>query len=136
MQRTDGMHDLDQQPRERHGILAIRKRSADHPMAMFAILASLSFAAMMAVPNAGTAFAFRDAGTVPTVAKQAQANRATPKTDRAPTSDIDIACRGQAWGSESAGCLSVIEKESGKRDARKIRVIANAAEPGTTPNIF
>ena len=136
MHITDGMHDYNQQPRERHGILAIRKRSAEHPMAMFAIFVSVAFAAMMAVPNAGTAFGFRDAGTVPAVAKQAQGNRATPKTDRAPMSEIDIACRGQAWGSESAGCLSVIEKESGKRDARKIRVIANAAEPGTTPNIF
>lgn len=51
-------------------------------------------------------------------------------------SETDIACRGQAWGSENEGCLSVIEKQSGKGEARKIRVIANAAGPDATPNIF
>ena len=51
-------------------------------------------------------------------------------------SETDIACRGQAWGAESAECLATIAKESGRSEARKIRLIAAAEAQTTTPNVF
>lgn len=129
------IQDFDNNLRPRHGFLALRKRSADHPMAMFAIIASVAFASMVIVPTSGTAFASLGPVAGPAV-KQAEGNRTTAKTDRMPTSETDIACRGQAWGSESTGCLAVIEKESGKGEMRKIRVIADANGPSATPNVF
>lgn len=137
MQANNEFHAIDRHSRQGDGLFSLRKRSNEHPLGMFAVFVGAAFAAMVLVPVSGTAFAsFGNAPVRAAVAAPVEETRSTPKTDRAPISETDIACRGQAWGAESEGCLSVIEKQSGKSEARKIRVIANAAEPNAAPNIF
>jgi hypothetical protein len=41
-------------------------------------------------------------------------------------SETDIACHGQVWGAESAECLAMIAKQSGRIDGRTVRVLAGA----------
>ena len=65
-----------------------------------------------------------------------QETATTTKTSRLPEGNIDRACKGQGWGSESVECLTMIARENGRSDL-KVRLIADAA-PGNlnTPNIF
>jgi len=111
--------------------LAIRQRANEHPMAMFSIFVIASLSSMALAPTSGPAFASMGSklGAI-------QGTHTTAKTDRLPLSETDIACRGQAWGAESKICVETIAKETGMREARKVRLIASAEPVRTTPNIF
>ncbi|CAG1013650.1 MAG: hypothetical protein F9K19_25845 [Rhizobiaceae bacterium] len=111
--------------------IALRRRSAEHPMMMFAVIVTAAFASMAAMSYQAPAVA-----AVPGApAKIADVQRTTAKADRLPSSEAERACRGQAWGSETPDCLVMIAREAGKADNR-IRLIA-AAEPNRdAPNIF
>jgi hypothetical protein len=125
------------QPPERHvrfPRVALRQRSADHPMIMFAMLVSAAFVTMALLMPASGAVPAKPNGSPARIADQLHE---TGKAARLPRmSEKDEACQGQAWGAESKDCLLVINKESGKADARKIRMIADAGPPKTTPNVF
>lgn len=111
--------------------LALRERSANHPMVMFAVAVTAAFASMVLVPTSGPAFA--SVGGAPV--KVTDAVRTTEKTARLPgMSETDLACRGQSWGAETADCLLVIARENG--NARPVRMIASAEPNAQTPNIF
>ena len=121
--------DRNLRPRERHhGFpnVALRQRSADHPMIMFFLVAAAAFTAMAVVPPSGVAFAsfgVAEAASAPVV-KPAAAEIDTPKN--VGLSEIEIACNGQVWGAESAECLAMIAKESGRTDGHMVWVIAGA----------
>jgi len=111
--------------------LALRERSANHPMVMFAVAVTAAFASMVLIPTSGPAFA--SVGGAPM--KVTDAVRTTDKTSRLPgMSETDVACQGQSWGAETADCLLVIARENG--NARPIRMIASAEPNAQTPNIF
>ncbi|BCH22601.1 hypothetical protein [Mesorhizobium sp. L-8-3] len=112
--------------------IALRQRTQDHPMAMFAVAAAACFLAMALIPTSGPAFAA--IGGAPR--KIADDVRTTQKTARLPMSETERACQGQAWGNESLDCLLVIAREAGDRKARTIRMIANAEPNRQTPNVF
>jgi hypothetical protein len=125
-------------PRERWSPrfrLSLRRRSADHPMAMFATIALAVLASAALMPPAGLILG--PSGAVSGAAVQA-ASRDLPATGPrlVQASDTDIACRGQAWGAESAGCLAVIARESGRGAPQTVRLIAAGEPAGTAPNIF
>jgi hypothetical protein len=120
-------------PRERHFSLsriALRKRSADHPMIMFFMIVATAFTAMALVPPSGSAFASMGVST----AAIAQPSVKAEVSATAAFSDIDIACSGQAWGAENADCLAMIARASGRSDLRKVRLIADAETK--VPNVF
>ncbi|MBL8576434.1 MAG: hypothetical protein JNK47_04350 [Mesorhizobium sp.] len=120
---TDKDFDRNLRPRERNGRfpkIALRQRSADHPMILFFLVILTAFMAMALVPPSG--IALTSLGSATTAAPPIDAG--TPKTIG--LSEIDIACHGQAWGAESAECLAVIAKDSGRPDGRPVRVIAGA----------
>ncbi len=115
--------DRNLRPRERHrGFprLALRQRSAEHPLIMFFLVVAAAFTAMAVVPPSGAAFASFKASVVTSGPASAEAPRSVG------LSEIDIACHGQAWGAESAECLAMIARESGRADGRKVRVVAGA----------
>lgn len=122
------------QPRERtvrFPRLALRQRSNEHPMAMFSVIVATAFLSMALIPTSGPAWASFGAPF-----KLAEDAVTTAKTYRLPMSQTDRACRGQAWGAESADCLGVIVAESGLGKARKVRMVARAEPLTDTPNIF
>jgi hypothetical protein len=136
MSAIDHVKEFDRnlRPRERHfgfSRIALRRRSADHPMIMFFIIVATAFAAMMLVPPSGSVFA--SLGVSSAVAEPSVETHATASAGG--LSEIEIACSGQAWGAENADCLAVIAKESGSH-MRKIRVIANAEPQTAIPNVF
>jgi hypothetical protein len=121
--------DRNLRPRERHhGFpnVALRRRSADHPMIMFFLVAAAAFTAMAVVPPSGAAFApfgvaeAASATAVKSAAAEADASK------NVGLSETEIACNGQVWGAESAECLAMIAKESGRTDGHMVRVIAGA----------
>ena len=96
-------------------------------MVMFFIIVATAFTAMAVIEPAGASFA--------TFGVSAAASAPSLKTvpaefDGSPKgvglSETEIACTGQAWGAQTAECLAMIAKESGRNDGRKIRVIAGA----------
>lgn len=110
-------------PRERHrGFpkLALRQRSADHPMIMFFLVAAAAFTAMAVVPPSGAAFATFEAPASSSASVEVDA------PVNVGLSEIEIACHGQVWGAESAECLAAIAKESGRASGHAVRVIAGA----------
>lgn len=132
--RQDSEFDRQLQPRARvyhRPRLALRRRAQDHPMVMFAVFVVASFGSMALMPSSGPAFA-----SMATTTRSLDGALTTPKTARLPLSETDIACQGQAWGEEGEACLGAIAKETGERDVRKVRLIANAELVRTTPNIF
>ena len=119
--------DRNLRPRERHrGFpkVALRQRSADHPMIMFFLVVAAAFTAMAVVPPSGAAFA--SFGVPRRDHPRRRSTRVPPRPTNGGLSDIDIACHGQVWGAESAECLAMIARESGRTDGRKVRVIAGA----------
>ncbi len=119
--------DRNLQPRERHrGFpkIALRQRSADHPMIMFFLIVAAAFTAMAVVPPSGAAFA--SFGVPAAVSVPAAGGTEVDAPKNVGLSETEIACHGQAWGAESAECLAMIAKESGRTDGRKVRVIAGA----------
>jgi hypothetical protein len=131
--------DLITQATERRTVfarLALRERSQQHPVVMFAAIVTAAFVWTLAPgqPNASIAAPVAAATTVP--AKIVHQAATTQKTSRLPQSDIDRACHGQGWGGESAECVKMIARENGKADV-KVRLIADAAPADiNTPNIF
>jgi hypothetical protein len=112
--------------------LALRQRSNDHPVVMFSAIAAAAFVWTL-IPSDTTA-AHASAARPPV--KIVSQTQTTAKTSRLPVSDVDRACAGQSWGSESTVCLAEIARESGKADF-KVRMIADATPAGVnTPNIF
>lgn len=120
--------DRNLRPRERRrGFpkVALRQRSADHPMIMFFLVAAAAFTAMAVVPPSGAAFtSFGVAAAVSATSISPAAE--TDGSKNVGLSETEIACNGQVWGAESAECLAMIAKESGHAGGRKIRVIAGA----------
>lgn len=126
--------DSNLQPRERRSgfpRLELRRRSAEHPMGMFAVLVTSAFMAMAFAPQSGTAFA--SIGTGSTLSEPAQRSG---KGDRVLPSQSDMACRGQAWGAESQECLAMIARDAGFAETRKVRLIASADLDQSAPNVF
>lgn len=121
---VDKEFDRNLRPRERHrGFpkLALRQRSAEHPMIMFFLVVAATFTAMAVMPPAGAAFATFEA---PLVSWPASSGFEAPRNIG--LSEIEIACHGQAWGAESAECLAMIARDSGRTDGQKVRVVAGA----------
>jgi hypothetical protein len=121
---------LDAAPRARHAFLprlALRRRSADHPMVMFALITGTSLGVM--------AFASAPPPVLETPRGGVEQTGASPKQDRLRMRPAEIACDGQAWGAESDDCLVMIAREAGRDDV-KVRRLASAAPLETTPNIF
>src|SRR5262245_5695925 len=103
--------------------MALRARSKDHPMLMFATLVTAAFISMALMSPASAILAAHDGAPV----KLADRAPDTGKSSRLPpVSNSGRACHGQAWGAETEDCLLAIIKESGKSDTRKIRMIASA----------
>ncbi len=125
---VDREFDRNLRPRERNrGFpkIALRQRSADHPMIMFFLVAAAAFTAMAVVPPSGAAFAsFGKAPAAMSSPAKAPVGIDAPRD--VGLSEIDIACHGQAWGAQSEQCLATISKESGRTGGRAIRVIAGA----------
>lgn len=124
--RAHGPERNDRRPK-----LALRQRASDHPMAMFMLLGACAFASMVLAPVSGPAFA-----SLNPPANVVQGATTTLKTARLPQPTIDFACKGQAWGAETADCLRAIAEQSGQHKARAVRMIANAAPLTNTPNVF
>lgn len=119
--------DRNLRPRERHsGFLkiALRRRSADHPMIMFFLVAVAAFTAMAMVPPSGAAFAMFKAPAAVSAPAFGSASAEFDAPRNGGLSEIDIACHGQAWGTESAECLATIARESGRTGGHKVRVVA------------
>lgn len=111
--------------------LALRERSENHPMVMFATVVAAAFIWTLA-PGETTVSAASAGAPV----KEFNETSTTSKTSRLPMSDVERACEGQSWGGESLECVTMIARESGKTDF-KVRLIAEAAPAGLdTPNIF
>jgi hypothetical protein len=113
--------------------LALRRRSHEHPMVMFAALASICLGSMALAPAAGPALASAELATV----KLAETVENTGKGPRlVPVTEAQIACHGQAWGNEDEECLVMIARESGRDPLRQVRMIASAEPDTRHPNIF
>jgi hypothetical protein len=119
----------------RHGRfprVALRKRSNEHPMAMFAMLVTTAFVSM-ALMTPGTAiFAARAHAAAKPVGQVQESG----KSYRLPPVNAGRACHGQAWGAETEQCVLAIIRDSGKNETYRIRMIASAEPVHTTPNIF
>jgi hypothetical protein len=127
--------DLHFQATERRTVfpqLALRQRSNDHPVVMFGAIVAAAFVWTL-IPS-DTTVAHASSARPPV--KIVSGTQTTAKTSRLPISDVERACAGQSWGSESTVCLAEIARENGKADL-KVRLIADAAPAGLdTPNIF
>jgi hypothetical protein len=127
--------DLISQATERRTVfplLVLRECSRKHPMIMFAAVVSAAFVWALMPGETIVSPAFATGAP----AKAIQEPSTTRKTSRLPISDVSRACEGQSWGGESAECLKMIARDSGRTDLR-IRLIADAAQANpNTPNIF
>ncbi len=113
--------------------IALRERSNDHPMAMFATLVTAAFLSMAVMAPANAILAAPDAAP----SKLADRVNDSGKTSRLPPpANVGRACHGQAWGAETEDCLLAILKGSGRNEARRIRLVASADPLRTTPNMF
>ena len=111
--------------------IALRRRSAEHPMAMFAVIVTAAFASMAAMSIEGPAVA-----AVPGApARIVDLDRGAAKADRLPTTEAERACRGQAWGAETRDCLVMIAREAGKA-AGPVRLVAADVPNHEAPNVF
>ena len=115
--------DRNLRPRERHRSfpkLALRQRSAEHPMIMFFLVVAAAFTAMAVVPPSGAAFATFG---VPAVGA---ASATVDAAGNVGLTEVEISCHGQIWGAENTACLAAIARESGRATGRTVRVIAGA----------
>ncbi|MBX3584827.1 MAG: hypothetical protein KF810_23370 [Rhizobiaceae bacterium] len=102
--------------------IALRQRSADHPMILFLAIVVTALIAMALMPPSGVAMStFQDAPA----AAAADSDTADGPVSVS-LSELEIACHGQAWGAESAECIAEIASESGRPDGRPVRVIAGS----------
>ena len=98
----------------RHGYLsriALRQRTQDHPMAMFFLIVVTAFVAAALISPSAAALASLGARDLPS------------STGAGIAIEVDAACRGQAWGAESAACLAEIARKAGRGDNVTIRPI-------------
>lgn len=122
---VDREFDRNFRPRERRfPKLALRQRSADHPMIMFFVIVATAFAAMALVPPSGAAFASFSISSVASAPAADPAPVEAGQAANAGLSELEIACGGQTWGAESAECLATIARDSGRSHGRTVRVIA------------
>jgi hypothetical protein len=111
--------------------LDLRERAQNHPIIMFAVVTTAAFVWAL-IPGEPTVPLFSAAGAPAKVIHQSS----TTKTSRLPIVKVGGACKGQSWGGESAECLKMIARESGKPDLA-VRLIVDAAPTNPdTPNIF
>jgi hypothetical protein len=118
-----------QQPRPRVFFLpklALRRRSSDHPMAMFVLASGMALMSMAFASASGSAVAALGAP-----AAVSGETTTSQKQDRLQTSPKDMACHGQTWGAESDECLLMIAREAGRGDDFKVRKLASADAPVT-----
>lgn len=131
--RQDADFDRNLRPRERNGFLprfALRRRSADHPMVMFAILVGTAVAAMALTPGGGQAL-------VATAAEAASPVSVAHADELSPAlSEVEVACRGQAWGAQGIDCVAAIARDAGRTDVRAVRAIPAGMPSSTAPNVF
>lgn len=99
--------------------LALRRRSSDHPMAMFALASGMALMSMAFASASGSAVA--GLGQPAIVAGEVETSQ---KQDRLPVSPKETACHGQAWGAESDECLVMIAREAGRSTDFKVRKLA------------
>lgn len=112
--------------------LALRRRSNEHPMVMFAALAGICLGSMALIPTAGPSLTSAERAPL----KIAETVKNTGKSARlVQLTETDIACSGQSWGNEDDACLLLIARDSG-RDARQVRLIASAEPDTHRPNVF
>jgi hypothetical protein len=97
---------------------ALRSRASKHPMALFSVVAAVALLSISAPWQAidlsmpSGASNSRDAGS-----EEAQ---------KPARSEIELACDGQVWGSETPLCLLAIAKDGGKDVPARIRTISGA----------
>lgn len=111
--------------------LALRRRANDHPMALFGVIVGATFASMLLMPGHGPAAAAISGEP----ARPLVDTRTSDKTGTLPAGDVERACHGQAWGSESLDCLLMIAKSEGKAEGA-LRMVASAEPDRSTPNVF
>jgi len=109
--------------------LELRRRSDEHPMAMFGVIVATAFISMFLLPSQSPA----NAAINPVAMERSGEPLTTDKAARLPLSEKDAACQGQAWGAETTECLMLIAKDAGK--PRTIRLVA-ADQVNETPNVF
>lgn len=119
--------------RSRMAIATVRRGSDEHPMIRLGAIISMLFIwAFLPVEGAGSRL--RSYSSTPV--RSIHDVSTTRKTSRLPAYQSDSACKGQAWGSESLECLTMIAHENGKAE-HKIRVVVAALPAGLdTPNIL
>jgi hypothetical protein len=81
--------------------LELRRRSNDHPMAMFSLAVGAAFLSMAFVPTTGGP-AFAAFGEPSRVEQDV---RTTEKTSRLPTVDTEFACRDPQRNAEEDACV-------------------------------
>ena len=111
--------------------IALRRRANEHPMALFGVIVSATFACMLLIPGQGPAAAAISGQP----ARPLVDIRTSDKTERLTAGDVERACHGQAWGSESLDCLLMIAKSEGKAEGA-LRMVASVEPDRTTPNVF
>lgn len=98
-------------------ITTMRRRAAEHPMALFTVVATVAVLSVSAPWQTASAF----------MAPDAEAPRVEPAAPAKPVrSEIDLACEGQPWGRETTNCLLAIAKDGGKDVPARIRTISGA----------
>ena len=112
--------------------LALRRRSNDHPLIMFAALAGIGLGSMALIPSTGPALVSAERARFQ-IAETLQNTGICPRLQL--LDDKAAACYGQSWGMESEECLLDIARDSG-RDGRHIRMIASAEPDTQRPNVF
>ncbi|MBS4017553.1 MAG: hypothetical protein KGZ68_04880 [Dechloromonas sp.] len=96
---------------------ALRRRAAEHPMALFSVVATVAVLSVSAPWQAASGI----------LAPAAAAPRSEPVVPSKPArSEIDLACEGQVWGRETTNCLLAIAKDGGKDLPARIRTISGA----------
>jgi hypothetical protein len=101
--------------------LALRQRSSDHPMVMFALASGMALMSMAFASASGSAVI----GLGQPMIESGEVN-STQKQDRLPAGPIEAACHGQTWGAESSECLVMIAREAGRGADFKVRKLASA----------
>lgn len=98
-------------------IPALRRRASEHPMALFSVVATVAILSISAP--------WQVAGTL--LLPAAVTPRGEPVMPAKPVrTEIDLACEGQVWGSETTNCLLAIAKDGGKDVPARIRTISGA----------
>ena len=111
--------------------LALRRRSSDHPMVMFALVSGMALMSMAFASASGSAVTGLGEPTL-----EAGEINASQKQDRLPVSPTETACRGQAWGAESDECLVMIAREAGRGADFKVRKLASAQSVPVDVSVF